>query len=181
MINHTFEPVFDTRSQVLILGSFPSVKSREQGFYYGHPRNRFWKLMAGLTGEPVPETVDQKKALLLSHGIAIWDVVMACDITGSSDSSIRNVVAADLSRILEQAPIRAVYANGTKAGSLYHKYLYPRTRREIVVLPSTSPANAAWQFERLVEAWQVLVPYLKDIKETASSNGETDTRGPRIG
>lgn len=152
-VTHQFEPVFDEHSKVLILGTFPSVKSREQNFYYGHPQNRFWKVLANLTGCEVPGTVEEKKKFLLSEHIAVWDVIAKCDIIGSSDSSIRNVVPADLSRILDHAPIRQIYANGGKAYELYQKYAYPITGREIVKLPSTSPANAAWQMERLLEAW----------------------------
>lgn len=153
MLNHTFEPVFNEHSKILILGTFPSVKSREQGFYYGHPQNRFWKILAGLLKEPVPETIEEKKKLLLQHGIAIWDVVAACDIVGSSDSSIKNVVPADLSWVLDHAPIQKIYANGGKAYSLYQKYAFPITGREAVKLPSSSPANARWQMEQLLEDW----------------------------
>lgn len=160
MLNHTFEPVFDRNSRVLILGTFPSVKSREQGFYYGHPQNRFWKILAGLLQEPVPGTIEEKKCFLLQHGIAVWDVVSACDITGSSDSSIRNVVPADLSEVLDHAPVQQIFANGTKAYSLYQKYAFPVTGREAVKLPSSSPANAAWQMERLLEAWKMILNYL---------------------
>ena len=113
-VTHTFEPVYDENSRILILGTFPSVKSREQQFYYGHPQNRFWKLLAALTGWKVPKTISEKKELLLQNGIAIWDVVASCEIVGSSDSSIRNVVPADLNRILQAAPVRKIYANGGK-------------------------------------------------------------------
>ena len=152
-VKHEFDPIFDENSEILILGTLPSVKSREQNFYYGHPQNRFWKVIAALFEEPVPEKIPEKKDLLLKHHIALWDVIAECDIIGSSDSSIRNVVPADLSRILDHAPIRQIYANGGKAYELYQKYAYPITGREIVKLPSTSPANAAWQMERLLEAW----------------------------
>lgn len=152
-ISHTFEPVFDEHSRVLILGTFPSVKSRENGFYYGHPQNRFWKVLAALTEQDVPGTVGEKKAFLLKNGIAIWDVIAECEIIGSSDSSIKNVVPNDLRRVLEQAPIRQIFANGGKAYELYQKYSYPVLGREIIKLPSTSPANAAFQIERLTKAW----------------------------
>lgn len=152
-ITHTFAPVCDARSKVLILGSFPSVKSREQQFYYGNPQNRFWKVIGGITGEPEPVTVEEKKALLLRHHIAVWDVIESCDIIGSSDSSIRNVAPADIGRILREAPIRRIYANGGKAKELYDRYVLPVTGRSIVGLPSTSPANAAWGLERLTERW----------------------------
>ena len=152
-IRHEFEPVFDENSRVLILGTFPSVKSREQQFYYGHPQNRFWRVIAGLTGEPVPETIEEKKKLLLSHGIAVWDVIASCDITGSSDSSIRNVVPADLRRVLSHSDIRQIYANGGTAKRLYEKYQKQDCGREIIGLPSTSPANASFRLERLMEKW----------------------------
>lgn len=152
-VKHEFDPVFDGQSEVLILGTLPSVKSREQKFYYGHPCNRFWEVIAGLYGERRPETIGEKKALLLAHHIALWDVIAECDIEGSSDSSIRNVVPTDLSIILEHAPVRRIFANGTKAYELYQKYSYPKTGMEIRKLPSTSPANAAFRMERLLEAW----------------------------
>ncbi len=158
MLTHTFEPVFDEHSTVLILGTFPSVKSREQGFYYGHPQNRFWKILAALFQEAVPETIEAKKSFLLRHGIAVWDVVSSCDIVGSSDSSIKNVVPADLSRVLDAAPIEKIFANGGKAYSLYQKYAFPLTGREVFKLPSSSPANARWQMEQLTEAWKCVVP-----------------------
>lgn len=157
MPEHTFEPVFDGNSRVLILGTFPSVKSREQGFYYGHPQNRFWKILAGILKEPVPETIEDKKKFLLSHGIAIWDVVSSCDITGSSDSSIKNVVPADLTRVLDHAPVQRIFANGGKAYSLYQKYAFPVTGKEAVKLPSSSPANAGWQMDQLLEAWKQIL------------------------
>ncbi len=153
-IKHTFEPVFDSSSRILILGSLPSVRSREQNFYYGHPQNRFWKVIAAVTGEDVPLTVEEKKELLLRKHIAVWDVIAECDITGSSDSSIRNVVPTDLSVILDAAPIAAVFTNGSAASGIYRKYQLPLTRQEAVQLPSTSPANAAWSLERLVEIWK---------------------------
>lgn len=152
-VKHEFDPVFDGQSEVLILGTLPSVKSREQKFYYGHPCNRFWEVIAGLYGERRPETIEEKKALLLAHHIALWDVIAECDIEGSSDSSIRNVVLTDLSIILEHAHVRRIFANGTKAYELYQKYSYPKTGMEICKLPSTSPANAAFRMERLLEAW----------------------------
>ena len=156
-VKHAFEPVYDECSRVLILGTLPSVKSREQNFYYGHPQNRFWKVIAALYGEPVPQTIAQKKELLLKHQIAVWDVIAECDIYGSSDSSIKNVVPADISRILGRAPIRQIYANGAKAYELYNKYSLAATGREITKLPSTSPSNAAFGMERLLEAWQVIM------------------------
>lgn len=156
-VKHEFDPIFDENSEILILGTLPSVKSREQNFYYGHPQNRFWKVIAALFCEPVPERIPEKKDLLLKHYIALWDVIAECDIAGSSDSSIKNVVPAELSVILDHAPIRTIYANGAKAYDLYQKYTYPVTGRDIRKLPSTSPANAAFQMERLLGAWQEIL------------------------
>ena len=152
-----FGPLYDADSEVLVLGSIPSPKSREMKFYYGHPQNRFWKVIATLFEEPVPEGIPEKKALLLKYHIALWDVIAECDIAGSSDSSIKNVVPAELSVILDHAPIRTIYANGAKAYDLYQKYTYPVTGRDIRKLPSTSPANAAFQMERLLGAWQEIL------------------------
>lgn len=153
-IRHDFEPIYDKHSRILILGTLPSVKSREQQFYYGHPQNRFWRLLAGITGEEnVPVSIPEKTQFLLRRRIAIWDVIAECDIIGSSDSSIKNVVPTDLTRILDTAPIERIYANGTKAYELYRKYSYEKTGREIVKLPSTSPANAAFQMDRLLSVW----------------------------
>lgn len=140
-------------SEILILGTFPSVKSRENNFYYGHPQNRFWKLIAGLTREPVPETIEEKKALLLKHHIAIWDVVQSCDIIGSSDSSIKNVVPADIAKILKESSVQRIYANGDKAYRLYKKYCEKETGKKAEKLPSTSPANAIFTLDRLTESW----------------------------
>ena len=153
-VSHDFEPVFDENSKVLILGTFPSVKSRENQFYYGHPQNRFWKVNAGLTESEVPQTIEEKKKLLLEHGIAIWDVIESCDIIGSSDSSIKNVVPADIERVVANSKIQNIYANGGTAKKLYEKYGQKKTGREIIGLPSTSPANAAYSLERLLECWQ---------------------------
>ncbi len=153
-VRHEFEPVYDKTSRILILGSFPSVKSREQQFYYGHPQNRFWKVIAGLIGTPVPQTIDEKKRMLLKNGIAVWDVIAECEIIGSSDSSIRNVVPTDLNRILEAAPIQQIYANGNTAKKLYERFQQDACGRAIVGLPSTSPANAAFSVERLMERWK---------------------------
>ena len=153
-VSHDLEPVFDENSKVLILGTFPSVKSRENEFYYGHPQNRFWKVIAGLTESKVPQTIEEKKKLLLEHGIAIWDVIESCDIIGSSDSSIKNVVPADIERVVANSKIQNIYANGGTAKKLYEKYSQKKTGREIIGLPSTSPANAAYSLERLLECWQ---------------------------
>lgn len=156
-IVHSFEPVYDKASEILILGTLPSVKSRENNFYYGHKQNRFWKVLATLLKEPVPDTIEEKKAMLLAHRIALWDVIQSCDIKGSSDSSIKNVQPTDIGMILEKTNITRIYANGNKAGQLYKRYQFPVTGREATVLPSTSPANVAWSLERLCEAWHVIL------------------------
>ena len=156
-LTHTFEPIYDNNSTILILGSFPSVKSRKQQFYYGHPQNRFWKVVAALTHEEVPQTTEQKKKLLLNNHIALWDVIARCDIIGSADSTIKNVQPNDMNIILSGAPIKQIYANGGKAYELYLKYCYPVSEREIIKLPSTSPANAAYGFEKLCEEWQQIL------------------------
>ena len=156
-IVHSFEPVYDKASEILILGTLPSVKSRENNFYYGHKQNRFWKVLATLLKEPVPDTIEEKKAMLLAHRIALWDVIQSCDIKGSSDSSIKNVQPTDIGMILEKTNVTQIYANGNKAGQLYQRYQYPVTGRKATVLPSTSPANAAWSLERLCEAWRVIL------------------------
>ena len=156
-IVHSFEPVYDKSSEILILGTLPSVKSRENNFYYGHKQNRFWKVLAALLKEPLPNTIEEKKAMLLAHRIALWDVIQSCDIKGSSDSSIKNVQPTDIGMILEKTNVTQIYANGNKAGQLYKRYQFPVTGIEATVLPSTSPANAAWSFDRLCETWRVIL------------------------
>lgn len=156
MIIHPIQPVFDKESKVLILGSFPSVRSREEGFFYGHPQNRFWKVTACVFNEDVPLSVSEKKSFLLRNHIALWDVIGSCEIEGSSDSSIRNVTVNDLSPILDEAEIKAVFLNGRKAYQLYQKYMFRELEREGICLPSTSPANASWSIQRLAEAWKVI-------------------------
>ena len=153
-IVHPFPPLYNSESRILILGSLPSVKSREQMFFYGHPQNRFWKMISGVFKEAVPQTIEEKKAFLLENHIAIWDVIASCDIAGSSDSSITNVVANDIERLLTEAPIEAVFLNGAKAYELFMKYCSCKDKAEICKLPSTSPANAAWSLERLIEEWK---------------------------
>lgn len=152
-IRHTFEPVYDANSRVLILGSFPSVKSRENNFYYGHPQNRFWKVLAAVLGCKVPQTVEEKKEMLLANHIAVWDVIESCSINGSSDSSIRDVVPNDFTKLLQKAGIQRIGGNGTKAFELYQKYVFGKTGIVMTKLPSTSPANAVCNMERLVEEY----------------------------
>lgn len=156
MIEHPFPPLYDKNSRILILGSFPSVKSREKMFFYGHPQNRFWKVTAQVFGCDVPETIDEKKKFLLSHGIALWDVIASCEITGSSDSSIKNVIPNDLREILDNAEIRRIFVNGKTAEKYFNKYIRGVIKRDAQCLPSTSPANAAWSAERLTAAWSVI-------------------------
>lgn len=156
MLNHPIPPVYDSESKILILGSFPSVKSREQQFFYGHKQNRFWRVLAQVLGCAVPASIEEKRAMLITHHIAVWDVIASCEITGSSDASIRDVVPNDLSCILSHADIRAIYTNGGKAHQLYQKYIFPVNGREALLLPSTSPANAGYSLERLVEAWKMV-------------------------
>ena len=154
--NHPFGPLYDENSRVLILGSFPSVKSREQNFFYGHPQNRFWKVVSGIFEQPVPQTIEEKKQLILGSGLALWDSIASCEITGSSDSGIRNARANDIRIILDSCNIERIYCNGRKSHELYQKYIEPQTGREAVCLPSTSPANAQWTLEKLIEAWSVI-------------------------
>lgn len=153
-VKHEFEPIFDQGSEILILGTLPSVKSREERFYYGHKQNRFWRVLAEIVGTDVPVDVEQKKTFLLENHIAVWDVIAECDIIGSSDSSIRNVVPTDLKGLLEQTNIKRIYANGATAYKLYMKYSFPLTKREIMKLPSTSPANASYSLDRLIQIWK---------------------------
>ena len=156
-ITHPLPPVFDEHSRILILGSFPSVKTREMGFFYGHPQNRYWKVLTALYGDDFPETVEERKNFLLRHHIAAWDVIYSCEIRGSSDASIRNVTPTDLTLILDHAPVKKIFVNGKTAEKMYRKYTEERIGRPAVCLPSTSPANAAWSLERLIDAWSVIL------------------------
>ena len=155
-VSHTFQPIYNINSKILILGTFPSVKSRETQFYYGHPQNRFWKVIAGVFQCEIPQTNEEKKQMLFKNNIAIWDVIESCDIVGSSDSSIQNVIPNDLSIILNHSNIKKIYANGKTAAKLYEKYTESATGKPIITLPSTSPANAAYRLEQLVETWELI-------------------------
>lgn len=155
-IDHPFDPLYSKDSRILILGSFPSVKSREQQFYYGHPQNRFWRVIAAIFEQETPSTTEEKRALILNNGLALWDSIASCEITGSSDASIRGAWANDIGGILAACDIRAIYCNGKKSHELYRKYIQPATGRAAVCLPSTSPANARWSLPRLIEAWGVI-------------------------
>ncbi len=155
-LNHPIAPVFDENSKILILGSFPSKKSRDTVFFYGHPQNRFWKVLSNVFSEEIADSTEAKKSFLLSHGIALWDVIASCDIVGSSDSSIKNAVPNDISRILNIADIKAIFVNGKTSEKYYKKYIETKVGRKAVCLPSTSPANAVWSLEKLTKEWQIL-------------------------
>ena len=160
-ISHEFAPVFNEQSRILILGTFPSVKSREQKFYYGHPQNRFWKVLADVLGEKVvPQTVEERKKFLKRNRIALWDVLESCEIKGASDVSIRNARPNDMNRILQAADIRAIFVAGTKAAKLYKKLCLPTCGVEAIQLPSTSPANCGCSDEKLREAYSQICKYL---------------------
>lgn len=160
-VTHDFAPVFDERSRVLLLGTMPSPKSREQGFYYGHPRNRFWKVLAEVCEEKVPETIAEKKAFALRNRIAVWDVLKSCEIKGAEDASIRNPIANDMDEVLKKSDIRAIFATGQKAAALYQKYCYPKTGIAIITLPSTSPANCRISDEALYRAYAQIKEYFE--------------------
>lgn len=154
MLVHPVEALFNENSKILILGTFPSVKSREAKFFYGHPQNRFWRVMARLCDAELPQTVEDKKNLILDNHFALWDVIHSCDVEGSADSSIKNVVPNDISVILKNSKVSRIFVNGKKAESLYKKYLEKETGITAVCLPSTSPANASWSEDRLTEYWR---------------------------
>ncbi len=159
-ITHAFCPVFDSESRVLILGTMPSPKSRELGFYYSHPRNRFWPVLAEIFGEKIPKTPEEKENFVLRHKIALWDVLAECDIEGASDSSIKNTVPNDMSVIFEKADIRAVFTTGAAAAKLYKKHIEPKTGIEAIALSSTSPANAKTGFDKLCEEYKRILEYI---------------------
>lgn len=150
---HTFEPIYDEKSTILILGSFPSVKSREISFYYGHPQNRFWKIMEKIYQTSF-HSIEEKKQFLHEHHIALWDVIQSCEIQGSSDASITNIEVNDIASLLQKTNIQKILVNGKKAEELYQKYLYPKTHIPSISLPSTSPANATYSLERLIDIWE---------------------------
>lgn len=156
MLTHPIPPLYDEHSEILILGSFPSVKSREAMFFYGHPQNRFWKVISAVFADKEPKTIEEKRKFLLSHHIALWDVICSCDIEGSADSTIKNVQPNDLSPILTTANIRQIFVNGKTAERYYNCYIRPTIARDAICLPSTSPANAAWSIERLTDAWKII-------------------------
>ncbi|MBR2279477.1 MAG: DNA-deoxyinosine glycosylase [Ruminococcus sp.] len=155
-ITHPFPPLFDENSRTLVLGSFPSVKSRENMFFYGHPQNRFWKVISALFNENLPENIEEKKLLVLKHHLALWDSIHSCTITGSSDSSIKDVIPNDISGILNNSKIDRIFCNGALSHKMYMKYIFPNTGIEAFKLPSTSPANAACSLERLISEWSII-------------------------
>ena len=161
LVTHEFDAFFDKDSRVLILGTIPSPKSREQGFYYGHPQNRFWKVLADVLGEEFPQTVEERKGFLKRNHIALWDVLESCEIKGASDVSIRNARPNDMNRILQTADIRAIFATGAKAAQLYKKLCFPECGVEAVRLPSTSPANCGCSYEKLREAYSQICDYVR--------------------
>ncbi len=161
MLQHPFPPLYDENSRVLILGSFPSVKSREQMFFYGHPQNRFWRVISFVMGAKQPKTIEEKTEFLHTNHIALWDVIASCDIVGSSDSSIKNVVVNDLAKILKNADIKQIFVNGKTAEKYYNKYVRHTIGKEAICLPSTSPANAAWSVERLTNEWKIVKKYIE--------------------
>lgn len=155
-IVHPLPPLYNKDSELLILGSLPSVKSREQMFFYGHPQNRFWKVLATILDEEIPKTIDEKTVMLHKHHIALWDTIYSCDIIGSSDSSIKNVEPTDLKQIIDSSKITRIYCNGAVSGKYYKKYQQKVLGIEAVILPSTSPANATFSMEKLVEKWKII-------------------------
>lgn len=156
MIKHPIPPLYDENSRVLILGSFPSVKSREQMFFYGHPQNRFWRVLALVFGEDAPLTIEEKRSFVLRHRLALWDVLASCDIEGSADSTIKNAVANDLSEIIKNSKVAKIFVNGKTAEKYYIKYTEKKLGRKAICLPSTSPANASFSLEKLKEAWSII-------------------------
>lgn len=154
MINHPFKPIYSKYSKILILGSFPSVKSRQQNFYYAHPQNRFWKLIAKIYKANIPNNIEEKKKLILNNNLAIWDVIKSCEIEGSADSSIQNIEVSDINELINKTDITKVVFNGNKAAESYFKYNKRIENIEYVTLPSTSPANAQYSFERLYNIWK---------------------------
>ena len=161
-MNHPFEPVYNEKSRILILGSFPSVRSREEGFFYGHPQNRFWKVLAAVLGAETPKTIEEKRTFLLDHGLALWDVIASCETEDSADVNIKNAVPNDFDILFEAANIQFVFTNGRLAHTLYEKHI----GKNAIYLPSTSPANAAWSLDKLISAWRVIADQTLDINSS---------------
>ena len=154
---HTIPPLYDSHSRVLLLGSIPSPKSREIGFFYGHPQNRFWRVLAAVLGEPVPQSIEEKRAMCLKHHVALWDTIARCDIAGASDLGIRDAEPNDIGKLVRESEITRIFATGGKSAELYRKLIEPQLHIPITQLPSTSPANAAWSLDRLIEAYRVIL------------------------
>ncbi len=159
MVRHTILPVYNIDSKILILGSFPSIKSRETKFFYGHPQNRFWKVLSNIYNSDIPAAIKEKETFLLKQGIAVWDVISSCEINGSADSSIKNVEANDLLVVLNSCEIKQIFVNGKTAEKLYNKHIRPLIKRDVVYLPSTSPANAKYSLEDLIKEWSIIKNY----------------------
>lgn len=159
-VKHEIDPIYNANSKILILGSFPSVKSRENHFFYHHPQNRFWKVLSSVTNSETPVSIEEKKKFLLDNNIAIWDVIASCEIEGSSDSSIKNVVVNDLNKIVDTCNIKQIFCNGGKSFELYKKYCEKNTNLKAIKLPSTSPANARFSLEKLIAEWKIIKNYL---------------------
>ena len=157
---HPIPPLWDADSKILILGSFPSVKSRESAFFYGHPQNRFWRVCSSVLKKEIPVSVEEKIAFLDNDHIALWDVIASCDITGSADASIKNALANDIRPILDGSEIAQIFVNGKTAAALYEKHIFPNTNKTAILLPSTSPANASWSIEKLTDAWDIIKKYV---------------------
>ena len=153
---HPIPPLYNENSKILILGSFPSVKSREEMFFYGHPQNRFWKVMAAVFQCEVPSTIEEKRSFLIENNVALWDTIASCEIVGSSDSTIKNVIPNDIGVILNCADIKQIYVNGKTAEKYYNKFIRKKIGRDAICLPSTSPANASWSLEKLTDAWKII-------------------------
>ncbi len=156
VVEHTLSPIYDKNSKVLILGTMPSPKSREVGFYYGHPQNRFWKVLADIFNE----TIEDKIAFLQEHQLALWDVLKSCEIQGAEDASIKNPIPNDFTQLLEEANIQAIFTTGKKATDLYMKYCYPKTNIPAIGLPSTSSANRRISYDQLKEEYSKILSYL---------------------
>lgn len=157
LVMHNIPPLYDENSRVLLLGSIPSPKSRQAEFFYAHPQNRFWRVLAAVLEVPAPQTIEDKRTLCLTHGIALWDTIAQCEIAGASDVSIKNAVPNDIGALLRQTQIKRIFATGAKSAELYRRLIEPALHVPITQLPSTSPANAAWSLERLTEAYRIIL------------------------
>ena len=160
-VKHEIPPIYNENSKILVLGSFPSVKSRENQFFYHHPQNRFWKTLAAVVGCDTPISIEEKKKFLLDNNIAVWDVIASCEIEGSSDSSIKNVVVNDFNSIIHKSNIKQIFCNRGKSYDLYRKYCEKTTSMKAIKLPSTSPANARFSLDKLIAEWKIIDDYLK--------------------